>query len=333
MNYGKVLTDSFNIFWNYRTLWLFGVIAALFGHSDYSFRINYLQIWGSSSSGEPSLDPLKGTFLERVLENPLPYLIALAGLGLIWWVISTFGGWLAQGALIGMVDEIDRTGSTSLGQGWAIGRQHALPLFLIALILALPLLILLILGLAILLPFLRQILSQVFYSDTFNPDLIMESLFRLMACLIPLACTGFFLGLLLRLLNLMAARSCVLEGLGALESLKRGCSVMSQNMGYILLNWLILGMVGGIYGAAVGIPALLLWLSATGAFLYDAESFLAIGFLVAGLLYTAVIGLGLGGILTSFNSTLWTKLYKAFLEKEAELDISVISRNRPTPYV
>ena len=69
----------------------------------------------------------------------------------------------------------------------------------------------------------------------------------------------------------------------------------------------------------VGIPALLLWIPAAGAFLYEEWSFLAIGSLVAALLYQAIIGLRLGGILTSFNSTLWTKLYKAFLV-ESKLD-------------
>jgi hypothetical protein len=329
MNYGKVLNDSFNIFWTQRSLWLFGVMAALFGQSDYSFRVNFSQSLSSPGGGEPSLNPLEGTILERVYENPMPYLIALVILSLIWWVISTVLGWLAQGALIGMVDEIDRTGFTSLGQGWDVGRQHAFPLFVIAFILALPLLVLLIIGLIMVLPFLNQVLSQVFYSETFNPDLIMESLFRLMACLIPLACIGFFLGVLLRLLNLIAARSCVLEGLGPLASLKRGWSLLIRNIGYILLNWLILGLVGGTFGAVVGIPALLLWIPAAGAFLYEEWSFLAVGSLVAALLYQVVIGLGVGGILTSFNSTLWTKLYKAFLEKEAELDTSVISRNRP----
>src|SRR5262245_25309829 len=124
MNYGKVLNDSFHIFWTHRSLWLFGVMAALFGQSDYSFRVNFTQSLGSPSGGEPSLNPLEGTILERILENPLPYLLALGGLSLIWWVISTLLGWLAQGALIGMVDEIDRNGSTSLGRGWAVGRQH-----------------------------------------------------------------------------------------------------------------------------------------------------------------------------------------------------------------
>jgi hypothetical protein len=325
MNYGKVLTDAFNIFWSHRSLWLFGVIAALFGQSDYRFRVNFTQSLGASSGRDSSLNPLEGTILERIFENPLPYLIALGGLSLVWWVISTFLGWLAQGALIGMVDEIDRTGSTSLGQGWATGRQHTLPLFFIALTLALPLLILLIIGLAILLPFLNQVLSQIFYSDTFNPDLFMESLFRLMACLIPLACTGLFLGTLLRLLNLIAARSCVLEGLSPLRSLKRGWSLITQNIGYILLNWLMLSLVGATFGAIVGIPALLLWIPAAGAFLYEEWSFLSTGSLIASLLYLAIIGVGLGGILTSFNSALWTKLYKAFREKEVELDTSVIS--------
>jgi hypothetical protein len=214
---------------------------------------------------------------------------------------------------MGMVDEIDRTGSTSLGQGWLVGRQHAWPLFVIAFILALPLLILLSLGLIILLPFLNQVLNQVFYSETFNPDLFMESLFRVMVRLLPLACIGIFLGGLLRLLNLMAARSCVLERLGPLASLRRGWSLLIRNIGYILLTWLILGMVSGAFGAVVGIPALLLWIPTAGAFLYKEWSFLAIGSLIAALLFQAIIGLGLGGILTSFNSTLWTKLYKAFL--------------------
>lgn len=322
MNYGKVLNDSFNIFWNHRSLWLFGMIAALFGQSDYSFRVNYSQGLGSSSGEDSWFNP--GVLLEWIVENPLPYLIALVGLSLIWWAISTFLGWLAQGALIGMVDEIDRTGATSLGQGWAMGRQHALSLFMISLILALPLLILLLIGLAIFLPFISQVLSQARDSETFSPDLFIASFFKLMVYLVPLACIGFFLGIILRLLNLIAARSCVLEGLGPLGSLRRGWSMLTRNIGYILLTGLILSLVSATFGAIVGIPALLLWLPAAGAFLYEEWSFLALVSLIAALLYTVIIGIGLSGILTSFNSTFWTELYKAFLEKEADLDFSVI---------
>ena len=35
------------------------------------------------------------------------------------------------------------------------------------------------------------------------------------------------------------------------------------------------------------------------------------------VIYMLVVAIGVGGILNSFNSTLWTKLYKAFVTKES----------------
>ena len=72
-----------------------------------------------------------------------------------------------------------------------------------------------------------------------------------------------------------------------------------------------------IFGIVMAIPALVLWIPAARALLHNDWSSFAMIALVGTALYILVMSVGVGGILTSFNSVVWTKLYKAFLAKEA----------------
>jgi hypothetical protein len=234
-----------------------------------------------------------------------------------WWVVSTIFGWLAQGALIGMVDELERSGSTSLAAGWQIGQERLLSLFMIALLMTLPGLVVILAALGLLLPFFSELLS------TSTPDLtqVVFSLLEVLACLLPLLCIGWFVQMVLNLWHKMAARSCVLEGLGIVASLKRGWQILQNNLGYILLTDFLVWIIGGTYNTAASLPALLLFIPSARAFLHNDWSVLGLtsATLMAG--YFLVIGVGLGGILTSFNVTLWTKLYRVFAVK-TEVKIS-----------
>ena len=136
------------------------------------------------------------------------------------------------------------------------------------------------------------------------------------ACLFPLICVGGLLSWVLGLLNKMSARSCVLEDLGVFASIKQGWQIMWRNVGYILLTWFALAILGVVFGWSAALPAMVIWVPTARALLHGRLTAASMIGIVVMAGYYVVIAFGVGGILTSFNSTLWTKLYKAFLSRD-----------------
>ncbi len=335
MNYGEIIRDSINTFWKHKVLWLFGIILALVGQGEYGFSVNYQERYPYPTDGAnpPEFpNPFDNPLLKSFFENPIPYLIGFSLLALLWWIISTFIGWLSQGALIGMVDEIDHTGTTTIRSGWGVGKNQVKKLFLLAVLFALPQLIIFLpafIGALWFFPQFFDIFRAGLAGDFPSPEQMEEKITSILpvfmgafACLFPLICIGSIVGWALRLLNKIAARSCVLENLGVIDSIKRGWYITRKNIGYTLLTWFILVVVSGIFGFAAAMPALIVWIPTARAFMHNEWSTLSV---ISGMLmglYLLIVAVGGGGILTSFNSTLWTKLYKRFVAKTNNLSVS-----------
>jgi hypothetical protein len=330
MNYGKIISDSFRIFWKHKSLWAFGIIAALVGQGDYSFSVNYRESTIGTQSAIPNLF---ASFLVVFLSNPVPYLICVAVIGLSTWLLFDFVGWFAKGALIGMVNEIDMKGTTSVGNGWHIGEARAVSLFSVSLVLALPRFIVLasafVLALPVWLPLL-QLVAGSSTGETPNPEQMQEAfrttfpdLLGVFLLICGLICLTGILGWGMSLWNTLAARSCVTENLGVLASLRKGGQIAVRNIGYVLLNWLILAILSTVYGFIAALPALALWIPTAQALLHNTWSFPTIIAAVLFGVYFLATSVCLGGVLTTFNSTLWTKLYKSLVSKEIALQASV----------
>lgn len=90
---------------------------------------------------------------------------------------------------------------------------------------------------------------------------------------------------------------------------------MKRNVGYVLLTWFVLAIFGVVFGWVAAIPALVIWVPTARALLHSNWSAVNMTGIMVIAGYFIVVGFGVGGILTSFNSTLWTKLYKAFVLK------------------
>lgn len=324
MNYGEVLKESAHIFWHHKLLWVMGLLTALFGYNDYQISLNFQADFGypNTSQTSPELPP----WVMRLMNDPASFLqnltiiiITVFIIYLGWWLVSFILGWIVQGGLVGMVDQIDQTQSSSLQYGWQIGSQHVASLCLIAFLLALP-------NLIILIPFmiwLISIVSAVIAADTSgNPEAMLEIVLPLilsgLACLIPMICFGILLAFVLDLLRIMAIRSCVLEDLGPIASLKRGWQIAWQNIGYTLLTWFIILALRTTISTILTIPALILMIPVSQTILIGDWSTLTMGLLSVLIGYFLLMNVGLGGLLTTFNVTLWTKLYKAYLNKENE---------------
>lgn len=328
MNYASVFKESFNTFWEHKSLWLFGIVIAIVGQGDYGFSVNYRESmpYSPAQGMPPGFADLPGRdLLLGFFDNPIPYIIGLGLLGLVFSLLTRFVAWWSKGAVIGMVDEADHIGTTSVAAGWQVGKRRAIPLLLISILLGLPQLMLAVPVTAGGIWMFQQY-SDVYRSmltgNLISPDEVqlmlegmMPMLLPVLACLVPLICVGGLLSWAFGLLNKVSARSCVLENLDVFASIKRGWQVMKRNVGYVLLTWFVLAIFGVVFGWVAAIPALVIWVPTARALLHSNWSAVNMTGIMVIAGYFIVVGFGVGGILTSFNSTLWTKLYKAFVLK------------------
>ena len=140
MDYGKLLSRSFEITRKYRALWLFGILVALFGGGG-----------GGGGSGNfgfpgtPGADNNRGTGTFPTLptfdQNLILAIVAIAlGIVIVWFIAGIFFRFVSRGALIGLVQELeaDQTAPT-VRRGFRIGMDRFKSLFGIALLVNIPL--------------------------------------------------------------------------------------------------------------------------------------------------------------------------------------------------
>lgn len=324
MNYSATFKEALSTFWRHKSLWIFGIVITLFGQGEYSFSVNYRESYPAGQGGLPSM-PGKDLLI-KILDNPIPYIIGFSLLSLVFWVIRSLICWWSQSALISMVDDVDQKGSTSVASGWNAGKQRAVPLTVISIIFSLPTTILalpVIAGGVWMFSQFFDTYKAMLLGKTLSPEEmqavfqpLMSNVFVIFACIFPLICIGGIFGWLLGLLNKIVARSFVLENRTIIDSIKRGWQITRKNIGMVLLNGIVLVVLSVIFGWVAAIPALIIWVPVARAFLHQNWNISAIiGAIFMGFYFILVL-LGVGGILTSFNSTLWTKLYKNMVVNE-----------------
>ena len=310
MNYTALLSDSFHIFWKYKSIWLFGILLALCGQGSYSFSVRY-----NESTRLPAGQPLPPGFSDlyaRVFADFPRFLILAFATAALAWVVSNLVGALARAALTGMVHQAATEYDTSLRHGWRVGVARFWPLFLVSLLLGLPQLLAILLAVSGFVALFPRALTIA------KPEFSSGGALLVLLSFCTLCCLGVLLSLLLYLVEHLAVRACVLEPLSAGQSLLRGLQLLRRNLGYTLLTALLLSVLSGLYSTLMAIPALVLWVPVARALLHQNWTTLTALLGVAFVLYYLFFSILLGGILTSFNETVWTRLYGEFVKREGE---------------
>jgi hypothetical protein len=324
MNYSSIFKESLNTFWRHKSLWILGIIITIFGQGEYGFSVNYRESYPAGQGGLPDMPGRD--LLVNFFENPVPYIIGFGLLSLFSWVIQSLICWWSQSALISMVDDVDQQRATSIRNGLSAGKQKAIPLTILSVLFALPTAIINLPAIAGGIWFFFKFFDtykDMFLGKTPSPE-AMQTLFEPLmsnillgfACIFPLVCIGGILGWLLGLLNKVTARVFVLENLSISDSIKQGWKIARGNFGHILLNGIVLIVISVIFGWIAAIPALAIWIPVARSLLHQNWSITSVILAAIMALYFLIIAVGLGGILTSFNSVLWTKLYKAMIIKD-----------------
>ena len=317
MDHMKVLKRAWEIIWRYRALWVFGIILALTTAGggrgpQYSFN------------GEDFAPG--GEFLPPAIPPEVSSALIAIGVGLacvivILVIASVVARYVAETALIRMVDDYEETGEKrSVRQGFRLGwSRTAWRLFLINLLIDLP-------------TALAFILLSLLAAA---PLLLWTTKNKVAGAIGTVATIGLvFLVILLvivvsavlSLLKHFFRRVCALEEVGVIESIRQGYTVVRQHLKDVAIMWLImfgLGLTWMIVMIPVtillvvvglgmgGLPALLVGGLASLAFKGAVPWVLAaaVGLPIFILVMAAPL-LFLGGLAEVFKSSVWTLTYR-----------------------
>jgi len=326
MDHVQVLKRAWHMVWRYRALWAFGFILALTAGRSSNNWVQYT-FGNEDFSG-------RGLRLDRISPEVGRTLLAI-GIGLaclvvLLIIVGAIARYVAETALIGMVDDHEETGQKrSVRQGFRLGwSRSAFRLFLIDLLIGLPLAV-----------------AFILLSLLASAPLLLWATKSTAAGALGTA-TTIGLGLLVVLLAIVVAvilsvlkpflrRVCVLEGLGVTESIRQGYAVVRHNLRDVGLMWLI------TFGLRIGwailmIPVVLLLLVVSGA-LGGLLALLAGGLTGLALegaapwVVAAVVGIPvfilmmavplafLGGLFETYLSSTWTLTYRELRAKEAPM--------------
>jgi hypothetical protein len=275
MDYGRLLKRAWTNLSAHKFLILLGALAAL-GSGSGGGNVSW-QVHDSNGGGRPPLD-----FDTSVFANiPVALLVGLIGvalvIGLALWVITR----VARGGLIAAVDEIESGEQVTLMSAWAAGWQKVWPLLGIALLPAIPILLLLIGGL-IAVGTLTG-LSALVRGDF---DFFLNTNFAV--TIAALLCLAVPLAVLFTLLRNFAERACILENLGVVSAYRRGGEVLLHNLGPAIILFLIQGALAILLGIGLIGPGIVMVLC----------------FLLWPVLWL------IGGAVTAYFSTLWTLAWR-----------------------
>jgi len=342
MDHMKVLKRAWEITWRYRVLWVFGVIVALTTARS-----------GGNGGGGPQLTVSGEDWARRgglfpMPEIPSPTVGVLIGIGvglaclvIILAIAATIARYVAETALIRMVDRHEETGEKeSVRQGFRMGwSRTALRLFLIDLLIILPMVVVFIL----------------LFLLVAAPLLLWATENTAAGVIGTVATVGlFFLALLLAivvgtvvsLLMHFFRRACALEELGVIEAIRRGFTVVRQHLKDVAIMWLI--MVGLSIGWVIAMIPVVILLVLLAGVVGGLPALLAGGLARLALegatpwILAAVVGLAifvvvmavpmlfLGGLVEVFKSSLWTLTYR---ELRALEGLATEPRELPEPDV
>jgi len=346
----KILQRAWRILWNYRALWVFGLILALAAGGSYNGGGNNGVQWreDSQSYQTPPPESMQEFFrdfnreMNKLFTQGIPEIDASGEeLTAFLWMIGIFvvfmllvgivvaiARYVSETAVIRMVDEYEGTGAKmTVRQGFGVGWSRAAwQLFLINLIVNLPIillfLILIIAGVII-------FLAVVNGNATFTGVSVVSMIGLVFLSIFVVIILSIFLGLLRHFFW----RISVLEDAGVGESLRRGFAMVRENWKSVGLMWLVmigLGIVwaiGSIILIIVTIPVVivtaviaalvvaapyLLLVGAFSLFLNGVLPWIAGGLFVIPFFFAIAFSpwLLLGSWQTVFTSTVWTLTYR-----------------------
>ena len=297
----KILKRAWHVLWNYRTLWIFGLIIAITasgspgnsnsGGSRYSINV------GNQQNQAPLPDDMKESFkqageeMSKLFNEGLDAvdisqgeLTALIWIGVVFiiamillGVVMAFARYTSETAVIGMVNEYEATDTKMpFREGWRIGwSRTAWRLFLIDVIISLP---------AIILIAVLVVLGLVVYNlYAGTQTFAVVSTVGLIGIAFLAVFVVVLISIVLRLLRQFFWRVSALEEAGVRESFRRGYQMVRANWKDVGIMWLVMlglgiaWMIVSVIAVIITIPIILIT-AVVGAVVAAIPGLLLVGF-------------------------------------------------------
>ncbi len=288
MDYLKIIKRAAEVTWKHKSTWLFGILYAIFqGRGGFNYTFD------SSDFGSRGF-PESPSEIADALLSPVVIVSAIL-LVLIMIVFSIFVGFLAKGALIGMIKDVEMDGQTSINRGFRWGWRNWLWLFGINLTIYVPFAgLALVVSLVLLAP---AITSFVFEEIVLGIVLLILAVFLILMLFVPTA-------IALSLVATLSDRFRVIEQLRVFASIEKGYQALRSNLGTVLLFWLIMVLIGIVLGI-IFLPIALILLAPAAALLFMDRLLPAIALGAPG----TIILIFLSGLIQTFSSAAWTEFF------------------------
>lgn len=310
MDFGKVLSRSWEIIWNNKILWLFGVLAGCGsrGGGTSSLQTGSNFSGGGSSTGDlpPGFDRLFnqwGQYFNRNAELLVPIFISLVLLGfvlsIVYFVFRTYGRIaLTQGVVLAETEGSEISFSSI--------NEATLPFMwrLLALNFGV--------GLA-----LAVIFSAIAVLGVLTAGLLFLCLLPLICIMLPLA---WVFGVYLRQSNI----ALVVEDLDIGSALRRGWEVVRSNFGDTIVMGLILWVISLVVAIIIAIPSFIIF-GGFFAFLFNSAN--TADEIISRLLPLGIVIIAISpffafvqGVLESYVHSGWTLTYLQFTQSDEEYE-------------
>ena len=297
MDFGAVLSKTWNISWRNKGLWILGILAGCsasgrgnFGNFSSSFNYSSGSVPGF---GQPGTDQFFRdlNFQEEAL---IPIILALTCALLLFSIVFFALGIFGQAGLIAAFKRADDGADVSFSEALSEGTQYFWRLLGIRIVfLVAAVVLVLVFGIGILL----------FGIVTFGIGLL---------CLIPLLCLLIPVAMGVDGYVILTMVATVEEDLGVFESFGRSWTIFKENLGSVIVMILILILGVGIIGFIVVVPFIAVAVPAiTGAAIgTDLAVISGISLTLLCVCLAIPLLIAFNGLLTTFTTGAWTLTYR-----------------------
>ena len=266
IDFGKILKRAWHILWNYKVLWIFGILLAITAggnggsgnggssgsgyHFDGSNGFN-----GGTSSTNPTVQQIYQWLQQNIAPaflHPDHHILTFVWIGVVFLlfilIVSTVFALIrypSETAVIRMVDEYEQTGNkVGFRAGWKMGwNRRAFRMWLIDFITGVPFFIMVafLIGLGVI----------VFFTvRSGNQAIAATGIVASIGCFFLFILAIIVLAVALALLRQFFIRKTVLENTGVGDSFRQGWEMFKRNWKSATLMWLIMLGIGIAFGIA-----------------------------------------------------------------------------------
>ena len=324
MDYFGILKRAWNVTWNHKILWLFGLFAGAGASVGGNYNSNSF-----NSLNQGSSNPFSGQSGQAALaqlQRALPLMIVagiiLFVIGIAWFVLAI----AARGGIIHLVNEAEESREVRGGPGWRAGFSKWWRVFGVGFLAGLPAFaIVLVMVVAAVLAIGGVAAGSAANGGSPSGPAILTALAGLCVVFLVLVIALIVVGVIFGVVERLALNYAVLEDRHVIDSLKQGWRDLWGKRGAFLMFLMMVG-VSIVVGIALGLVAVLLMLP--GIVSLIARQWITGGVLLALAVLLLMVP---GAVWAAFYHSAWTIFFRRMTGREPLTRTVTVASGAPVP--